>query len=175
MLNFNVSLFKRVFISISCLLTLSGCMTAQEIQSKYDNQPASKICYDYFNLPEYNIWQGDRAASIRRRGIDCTPYMADALRNRRITEGLLSLGQSLSQPKSYSTTGTNLKTGFTKVCRYNGPAGPAAMTVSSTTICPPTMNINIAGPTKVCYYEEIGGEKAITVKSTSICPISFPG
>jgi hypothetical protein len=49
------------------------------------------------------------------------------------------------------------------------------MTVSSTAICPATMNINIAGPTKVCYYDEIGGRKAITVRSTSVCPINFPG
>jgi len=150
-------------------------MSAQEIQANFDSKPASTICYNYYRFPDYNIWQGDRLASIKRRGLDCTPYMADGMRSKRITEGLISVGQALSQPKTYSTTGTNLKTGFTKVCRYNGPGGPAAMTVSSTAICPATMNINIAGPTKVCYYDEIGGRKAITVRSTSICPINFPG
>jgi hypothetical protein len=170
-----MKLVIKYFLYIFVLLGLTGCMTAQEIQSKYDNQAPSKICYDYFNLPDYNIWQGDREASIRRRGIDCTPFMAEALRNKRITEGLLSLGTELSKPKTYNTTATNLKTGFTKVCRYNGPGGPAAMTVPSASICPISMNINISGPTKVCYYDEMGGKKAITVKSTSICPISFPG
>jgi len=158
------------------LLGLNSCMTTQEAAATFDKQPASKLCFDYYYASGLNVYQPDRKASIERRRLDCSPWMYDALRKKNAeANALLGVGQALSQPKTYSTTGTNLKTGFTKVCRYNGPGGPAAMTVSSTAICPATMNINIAGPTKVCYYDEIGGRKAITVRSTSICPINFPG
>ena len=166
---------KKIILSILTCIGLSGCMTAQEAAMKYDSQPASQICYDYFNLPEYNIWQPDRKASIIRRNLDCTPYMAKALRDKRVTEGLLSLGQALSTPTPTTNTGISTATGFTKVCYYDGVGGPSALTVSSTSICPLTHSHNISGFTKICHYpNEIGGPKALTVRSTSICPISYP-
>ena len=164
-----------LIFSMVALLNLSACMTTQEAAIKYNNQPASKLCYDYFNLPEYNIWQGDRRAAIIRRGIDCTPYMAKALRDRRISEGLMSLGMALSQPTPTTSTGYSTSTGFTKVCYYDGVGGPSAITVSSTSICPLTHSHNISGFTKICHYPKaMGGPKALTVPSTSICPLSYP-
>ena len=64
----------RKLLLVIIFLGLNGCMTAQEAAMKYDSQPASKLCYDYFNLPDYNIWQPDRRASIIRRNLDCSPY-----------------------------------------------------------------------------------------------------
>ena len=164
---------KKLFLVI-IFFGLNGCMTAQEAAMKYDAMPASKLCYDYYNVPEYNIWQSDRAASIRRRGLDCSPYMAKAIRDKRITEGLLTLGQALSTPTPTPSTSTSM--GFTKVCYYDGAGGPAALTVRATSICPITYSHNISGFTKICHYPNaMGGPKAITVKSHSICPLRYPG
>ena len=165
---------KKLFLII-VFFGLNGCMTAQEAAMKYDAMPASKLCYDYYNVPEYNIWQSDRVASIRRRGLDCSPYMAKALRDKRITEGLISLGQVLSTPTPTTSTGYSTSTGFTKVCYYNGVGGRSAITVPSTSICPLTYSHNISGFTKVCHYPNaMGGPKALTVRSPSICPLTYP-
>ena len=151
-------------------------MTTQEAASTFEAQPASKLCWDYYYASGLNVYQPDRKASIERRKLDCTPWKYDALRKKNNeASALLGVGQALSQTNTYSSAGTNLKTGFTKVCRYKGPGGPAAMTISSTALCPPTMNINVIGATKVCNYNEMGGKKAITIRSTEICPLSFPG
>ena len=165
----------RKLLLVIIFLGLNGCMTAQEAAMKYDSQPASKLCYDYFNLPDYNIWQPDRRASIIRRNLDCSPYMAKALRDKRVTEGLISLGQALSTPTPTTSTGYSTSTGFTKVCYYSGASGPSALTVRSTAICPISHTHNVTGLTKVCTYNnEVGGPKAITVRSTAICPIRYP-
>ena len=164
---------KKLFLII-IFLGLNGCMSAQEIQANFDSKPASTICYNYYRFPDYNIWQGDRLASIKRRALDCTPYMADGMRSKRITEGLISVGQALSTPTTTTSTSTSM--GFTKVCYYDGVGGPAALTVKSTSICPITYSHNISGFTKICHYPNaMGGPKAITVKSPSICPLSYPG
>ena len=165
----------RKLLLVIIFLGLNGCMTAQEAAMKYDSQPASKLCYDYFNLPDYNIWQPDRRASIIRRNLDCSPYMAKALRDKRVTDGLISLGQALSTPTPTTSTGYSTSTGFTKVCYYNGVGGQSAITVPSTSICPLTHTHNISGFTKICSYPNaMGGPKALTVSSTSICPLTYP-
>ena len=169
-----MKIFFKILFSAFILLSLNGCMTAEEAAIKFDSQPASRICYDYYGTPDYNIWKSDRAASIRRRGIDCSPYIAKAQRDLRITQGLIGLGQALSTPTTTTSTSTNM--GFTKVCYYDGVGGPAALTVKSTSICPITYSHNISGFTKICHYPNaMGGPKAITVKSPSICPLRYPG
>jgi hypothetical protein len=164
--------FMRKLFLITIFLALNGCMTTQEAAMKFDSQPASRLCYDYFNLPDYNIWKHDRRASIVRRNLDCTPYMAKALRDKRVTEGLLSLGQALSTPTT--STGYSTTTGLTKVCYYNGPSGQTAITVPRVSICPITHSHNIAGLTKVCTYNTATGQKALTVSRVSVCPIVYP-
>jgi hypothetical protein len=165
---------KKIFLFI-IFLSLNGCMSAQEIQANFDSKPASKICYDYYNYPDYNIWQGDRLASIKRRGLDCTPYMAEAIRNKRITEGLLSVGQALSQPQTTTTTGFSTSTGLTKVCYYDGPTGQSAITVGRATVCPITNTTNVSGLTKVCTYNTPTGQKAVTIGRAMVCPVRYPG
>ena len=170
-----MKIFFKILFSAFILLSLNGCMTAQEAAIKFDSQPASRICYDYYGTPDYNIWKSDRAASIRRRGLDCSPYIAKAQRDLRISEGLISLGQALSTPTPTTSTGYSTSTGFTKVCYYNGVGGQSAITVPSTSICPLTYSHNISGFTKVCHYPNaMGGPKALTVKLPSICPLTYP-
>ena len=165
----------RKFLLVIIFLGLNGCMTAQEAAMKFDAQPASQLCYDYYSTPDYNIWKPDRAASIQRRGIDCTPYVAKALRDKRLTDGLIGLGQALSTTTPTTSTGYSTTTGFTKVCYYNGPTGQTAITVPRVSICPLTHSHNMAGLTKVCTYNTPTGQKAITVSKVSICPIRYPG
>ena len=170
-----MKILTKILFSAFILLSMNGCMTAQEAAMKYDAMPASKLCFAYYSLPDYNIWQSDRAASIRRRGLDCSPYMAEGLAKRRSTEALISLGQALSTPTPTTSTGYSTSTGFTKVCYYNGVGGQSAITVSSTSICPLTHSHNISGFTKICHYPNaMGGPKALTVNSTSICPLTYP-
>jgi hypothetical protein len=165
---------KRVLLGL-VLFSLTSCYTPQENRAYYDSMPASKICYDYYNLPSGNIWQGYRAETIQRRGLDCQPYVGEALKNKGVREALIDLGTSLSQNPAGRSSGYLNTTGFTKVCNYNGPGGPAAITVPSTSICPLTHAPGISGFTQICSYpNEIGGPKAFTVSSTSICPVVYP-
>ena len=54
------------------LISLNGCMTTQEAAAKYDNMSAEDLCFSYLSLPDYNIWQGDRRASIQKGAIVTT-------------------------------------------------------------------------------------------------------
>jgi len=162
--------------SMFALINLNACMSTQEAASKYDAQSEKELCITYYSLPDYNFWQADRRASIIRRGIDCSPYMAEGLRKARALNALEAGAYALSQPSNTSTkSGTSLSTGFTKVCYYDGVGGPSALTVRSTSICPLTYSHNVSGFTKICHYPKaMGGPKALTVPSTSICPINYP-
>ena len=75
---------------------------------------------------------------------------------------------------SSQSSSSNVTSGFTKVCYYNGVGGQSSRTVSSTSICPLTNSSGMSGFTKVCTYNTIGGKKAITVNSVSLCPIAYP-
>tara|TARA_Y100000294_G_C8391096_1_gene270817 strand:- start:87 stop:602 length:516 start_codon:yes stop_codon:yes gene_type:complete len=169
---------KRFFMlafSMFALINLNACMTTQEAAAKYDAQSEKELCINYYKFPDYNIWQADRRASIIRRGIDCSPYMAEGLRKARALNALESGLTILANQEANTSTGTSLSTGFTKVCYYDGVGGPSALTVSSVSICPLTYSHNISGFTKVCHYPKaMGGPKALTVPSTSICPINYP-
>ena len=169
--------FTLAFL-VFAFINLSGCMTAQEAAQYYDSMSEKELCTSYFSNENYNIYQPDRLASIQRRGLNCNPYMAEGLRKknalRALEAGLSAASTSLGNQQSTSTT-TSLSTGFTKVCYYDGVGGPAALTVSSTSICPLTYSHNISGFTKICHYpNSMGGPKALTVPSTSICPLSYP-
>ena len=165
---------RKIFLGL-VLFSLSSCATPQENRAYFDSLPASKICYDYYSLPSGNIWQGYRAETIQRRGLDCQPYIGEALKDKRVTEALIGFGNALSQNPAGRSSGYSNTTGFTKVCNYSGPGGPSAITIPSTSICPPTHSSGISGFTKICSYpNEIGGPKAFTIPSTSICPIVYP-
>jgi len=166
--------FLKLIIGLAILINLNACMTAEEALTKYNNMPEKDLCVDYFKFPDYNYWQGDRRAAILRRGIDCTPYMAEGLRKARALNALEGTLETLSKQQPTTSTGTSLSTGFTKVCYYDGVGGPSALTVSATSICPLSHSSNITGFTKVCNYPNaIGGPKALTVSSTSICPVKY--
>ena len=160
--------------SMFALINLNACMTTEQAAIKYNSMSVKKLCVDYYKFPDYNIWQGDRRAAIIRRGIDCSPYMAEGLRKARAMRALQAGLNTLANQPANTSTGTSLSTGFTKVCYYDGIGGPSALTVSSTSICPLTYSNNISGFTKICHYpNEIGGPKALTVSSTSICPLTY--
>jgi hypothetical protein len=106
------------------------------------------------------------AASSRQQG---------TRRNKRITEGLLSVGQALSQPQTTTTTGFSTSTGLTKVCYYDGPTGQSAITVGRATVCPITNTTNVSGLTKVCTYNTPTGQKAVTIGRAMVCPVRYPG
>lgn len=165
----------RILFLFIVLIILQSCMTPQEAARYYDSQSPREICTSYYALPDYNINQGYREDSIYKRGIDCSPYIAEGLRKKRLNQALIDLGTTMSQPTTTSTTNLSNTMGLTKICYYNGPSGPSALTVRSTSICPITHTHNVVGLTKVCTYSnEIGGPKALTVKSPSICPIRYP-
>ena len=167
--------FLMLAISMFALINLNACMTTQQAAIKYNSMSQKKLCVDYYKFPDYNIWQGDRRAAIIRRGIDCSPYMAEGLRKARGMRALQAGLNTLANQPTYPSTGTSLSTGFTKVCYYDGVGGPSALTVRSTSICPLTYSHNVSGFTKICHYPKaMGGPKALTVRSTSICPINYP-
>ena len=166
--------FLMLAFSMFALINLNACMTTEQAAIKYNSMSQKKLCVDYYKFPDYNIWQGDRRAAIIRRGIDCSPYMAEGLRKARAMRALQAGLNTLANQPTSPSTGTSLSTGFTKVCYYDGIGGPSALTVSSTSICPLTYSNNISGFTKICHYpNEIGGPKALTVSSTSICPLTY--
>ncbi len=77
---------------------------------------------------------------------------------------------------TYSSSGTSLSSGFTKVCYYDGMSGPSALTVFANSICPLSHSHNISGMTKVCNYPNaMGGPKAITISTMRNCPLNYPG
>ena len=168
--------FSKLIITFIALINLSACMTTQEAAVLYDGMSEKELCTSYFSNEDYNYWQPDRLASIKRRGLNCNPYMAEGLRKKnasRAFEAALGAAAAGSQTTT-STTGTSLSTGFTKVCYYDGVGGQSAITVASTSICPVTNSSNVSGFTKVCNYPNaMGGPKALTVSSTSICPVKY--
>ena len=174
---------RKFFIltfSIFALIHLSGCMTSQEARAKFNTQSKERLCMDYLTLPTYNIYYEDRRAVIINKGIDCSPYAAQAQAKLQSDQALMNALVILNQSMNTNTTnttsyGTSLSTGFTKVCYYDGVGGPSALTVSSISICPLSYSHNISGFTKICHYPNaIGGPKALTVSSVSICPLNYP-
>ena len=167
----------KKLVLVIIFLGLTGCMTAQEAAMKFDAQPASRLCYDYYSSPHNNIWKSDRAASIRRRGLDCSPYIGEAQRDLAFSQALIGIGKILTTPTPTTSTGySTSSSGFTKVCYYDGVGGPSALTISSLSICPLSHSHNISGFTKICHYPNaMGGPKAFTTTSLAICPLAYPG
>ena len=170
-----VKKFSKLIIAFIALINLSACMTTQEAAALYDGMSEKELCTSYFSNEDYNYWQPDRLASIKRRGLNCNPYMAEGLRKKNASRAFeAALGAAAAGSQTTTSTGTSLSTGFTKVCYYDGVGGPSALTVSATSICPLSHSSNITGFTKVCNYPNaIGGPKALTVSSTSICPVKY--
>ena len=170
---------SKLLIAFVVLINLTACMTTQEAAALYDGMSEKELCTSYYSNEDYNIWQGDRFASIQRRGLNCSPYVAEGLRKKRASQafqaGLAAASAALgNQTQTTTSTGNSLSTGFTKVCYYNGVGGQSAITVPSVSICPLTYSHNISGFTKVCTYPNaMGGPKALTVSSVSICPLRY--
>jgi len=165
------------------LVGLNSCVSNPEAtQAQYDNYSEQDLCMGYLYYDWMNIYQQYRANAIKKRGIDCRPYVEMAAykykRDRAAWDTMYravdSLGTSRRTTQSSSSTGTR-SIGFTKVCYYEGTGGQSALTVLSTSICPLSHSHNVAGFTKVCNYPNaMGGPKAITYPSLSICPMSYP-
>ena len=166
---------SKLVIAFIALINLSACMTTQEAAALYDGMSEEELCTSYYSNEDYNIWQADRFASIQRRGLNCSAYVAEGLRKKRASQAFqAALGAAAAGSQTTTSTGTSLSTGFTKVCYYNGVGGQSAITVASTSICPLSNSSNVSGFTKVCNYPNaMGGPKALTVSSTSICPVKY--
>ena len=166
---------SKLLIAFVALINLNACMTTEEAAAKYNSMSAQELCTSYYSNEDYNIWQPDIRASIQRRGLNCSPYVAEGLRKKSNSRAFeAALGALAGSNQTTTSTGTSLSTGFTKVCYYNGVGGQSAITVASTSICPITNSSNVSGFTKVCNYPNaMGGPKALTVSSTSICPIKY--
>ena len=127
---------KVLFLSFLLLsfINLSGCMTVEEAQARFDRESPQELCMDYLTKPTYNIWYEDRRNAIIRRGIDCTPYAALAQAkiqsDQAFTNAVIAFNQSLYS-NSTSSYSTSQNSGFTKVCYYDGVGGPSALTISS--------------------------------------------
>ena len=47
-----------------------------------NQQPTAQLCMGYMTYPSANVWQGERAAELARRGADCNPYLGVAAARR---------------------------------------------------------------------------------------------
>jgi len=130
------------------LISLNGCMTTQEAAAKYDNMSAEDLCFSYLSLPDYNIWQGDRRASIQRRGLDCSPYAAAALRRAKLLNALEGTANAIS-----TQTNTSASTS----------SGPTYIFSSS----------YISGQNRICVYKFGTSEKIKTMAGIGLCPSKY--
>ena len=178
----------RTIISIVCgsflLALLNGCvMSREEAAAYYGGFSDQELCMSYLTADPINIYQSDRRAEINKRRLDCSPWSEMARlkyqQERAAWDAAYGIVGALGNSggsTSYSSSGTSLSSGFTKVCYYDGMSGPSALTVLSTSICPLSHSHNISGMTKVCNYPNaMGGPKAITVSTMHGCPLNYDG
>jgi hypothetical protein len=137
---------SRVGICSLFLFILTGCVGPDYFRS----QPTSQLCMNYLTLPSANFNHASRAAELRRRGEDCSAYMAAA--NTRIKADaafdnfILGTQQNLNNI-AYPPSST--------------PVSPGGIYQRSI----------MQGHTKVCLYDHLGSIKSITVSAVSICPL----
>ena len=175
--------FHATLLGLFLLIGLNNCVSNPEAtQASFDRKNKQDLCMDYLYYDWMNIYQSYRATAIKKRNIDCRPYVEMAAykynRDRAAWDTMYravdALGTVGSTQQTYSS-GTS-STGFTKVCYYQSAMGNSALTISSLSICPISHTPNISGYTKVCNYPNaMGGAKALTIKQLSICPINYPG
>ena len=176
---------RTSLLGLLLLIGLNNCVSNPEAtQANYDRMNQQDLCMSYLYYDWMNIYQSYRAEAIRKRGIDCRPYveMAAYKYNRdraawnsmyRAIDSLGTVGNT--QSSSSSSTGKSLSTSITRVCYYDGMSGPSALTISAGSICPITHSHNISGMTKVCNYPyAMGGPKAMTWSTMKNCPLSYP-
>ena len=174
----------KVLFGFFLLIGLNNCVSNPEAtQARFDGKNVQDLCMDYLYYDWMNIYQSYRAEAIKKRGIDCRPYVEMAAykynRDRAAWDTMYRAVDALGAPKktnqsTYSSGTTS--NGFTKVCYYNGMNGPSALTVSSLAICPLSHSHSVTGMTKVCNYPNgLGGPKAITISTMRNCPLTYPG
>ena len=176
-----------ILLSTFLLVGLNGCVSNPEAtQAEFDQRSPQRLCMHYLTTDGLNIYRPYSKRAIIKRNIDCRPYaeMARiAYENERAmwnslygAVGALDTALGTNQSSTYSSSGTSLSSGYTKVCRYDGMSGPSALTVLANSICPLSHSHNISGMTKICNYPNaMGGPKAITVSTMDSCPLNYPG
>ena len=146
---------RKYGLFVVCLAALTGCKTA----AHYTSQSAAQLCTDYLSTPSFNVNKAARREAISRRGLDCSPYAANAdriadARNRAAWAGVASMGlQMLSQPNSttnYANTSSMIglksqTSGLNRLCFYNDAGSVFGLTVGAAETCP-------VGPSKYGSY-----------------------
>jgi hypothetical protein len=98
----------RIAIGVFCIL-LAGCAAPD-----YRATPTMKLCMDYLTFPSGNIWQGDRARELERRGENCQAYagtaavrnQADALQQQRQEAAIRAMTPPPQPPRPQVTCRT---------------------------------------------------------------------
>jgi hypothetical protein len=157
---------------LACLAALSGCGSTQ----KYMSQSEAELCTNHLSLPSFNVYQAARREAISRRGLDCSPYAANAeeiadARNRAAWAGVAKMGlQTLSQPNNttnYSNTSSMLivkstVSGMNRLCYYNQAGSAFGLTVGAADVCPtsPSKYGSYSGPSAaigILHSSEVSG------------------
>lgn len=90
---------------IGFVFLLAGCAAPD-----YRATPTMKLCMDYLTYPSHNIWQGDRARELDRRGENCNAYAGSAAArneaNRRQDDILRSMTPPPPPPRTTTTCRT---------------------------------------------------------------------
>jgi hypothetical protein len=125
-------------------------------------QTEAKLCTDYLSTPSFNVNKSARREAISRRGLNCSPYAANAeeiadARNRAAWAGVARMGlQTLSQPNSttnYANTSSMIglksqTSGLNRLCFYNDAGSAFGLTVGAADVCPtsPSKYGSYSGP-----------------------------
>lgn len=64
----------RGLIYLLVATVVSGCATQEEIAQRLANKTDAGLCVDWMTSPSINVYQSDREAEIKRRGLDCSKY-----------------------------------------------------------------------------------------------------
>lgn len=131
----------KSFLSVVGFATLTTLLSACETVD-YMAISDQQLCMGYLTLPDTNIWQSDREAAIRARGIDCSQYaqaaQAKVRANQNLEQSLRALG------------GENYSNEYSKSCYYKSEY--------------------TSGLNKMCFYDCMGSTKSTNISAAAICP-----
>jgi len=66
----------RLSLIILIAILLNGCVSNPiETQAKFDKKSETDLCMDYLYYDWMNVYQKYRAEAIRKKQIDCRPYI----------------------------------------------------------------------------------------------------